>query len=121
MTFQRKELGRKGEDMAAAYLKRCGYDIIERNFVNKLGELDIIAKDHNVLCFIEVKTRRTLAFGSPFESITKRKQHKIIRVAESYLQYKNFYDVSIRFDCMAVYVQEEGEDQIELIKGAFEA
>jgi len=115
------ELGKKGEDLAAAYLIRCGYSIVERNFKNNLGEIDIIAKDKDVWCFIEVKTRRTAQFGSPFEAITLRKQHKLVRVTESYLQYKKLTNVKVRFDCMAVFVEEQGDAQIELIKGAFEA
>ncbi len=120
MTFQRMELGRRGEDIAAEYLINSGYEIIERNFKNKLGEVDIIAKDKNTLCFIEVKTRRTANFGSPFESVTPRKQHKLLRLAESYLQYKKINNVDIRFDCVAVFVEEKGDEQVELIKGAFE-
>lgn len=114
------ELGRRGEEIAAEYLINSGYEIIERNFKNKLGEIDIIAKDKNTLCFIEVKTRRTANFGSPFEAVTPRKQHKLIRLAESYLQYKKINNADIRFDCIAVFVEEEGDEQVELIKGAFE-
>jgi len=120
MTFQRMELGKKGEDLAVEYLQRNGYYIVERNFKNKLGEIDIIAKDKNTFCFIEVKTRRTASFGSPFESVTPRKQHKLIRLAQSYLQYKKMNNLEIRFDCVAVFIEEEGDEKIEIIKGAFE-
>jgi len=121
MTFQRMELGKKGEDIAAEYLRQQGYKIIERNFKNKLGEVDIIAEDKNILCFVEVKTRRTANFGSPFEAVTARKQHKLIRLAESYLQFKKLNNPEMRFDCVAVFVEEGGDEQVELIKGAFEA
>ncbi len=120
MTFQRMELGRRGEDLAVEYLQKDGYQIIERNFKNKLGEIDVIAKDKDTLCFVEVKTRRTANFGSPFEAVTQRKQHKLIRVAQSYLQYKKLHNPKMRFDCIAVFVEEEGDEQIEIIKGAFE-
>ena len=106
--------------MAVAYLKDLGYRILDRNVRNKLGEIDIVAQDKDTLCFIEVKTRRTARFGSPFEAVTPRKQRKLIRLAEMYLQDKNIVASNIRFDCLAVFVEEPKDNQITLIKGAFE-
>ena len=106
--------------MAMAYLKSLGYRVLERNVRNKAGEIDIVARDKGTLCFIEVKTRRTARFGSPFEAITPRKRRKLIRLAEMYLQDKNIASTNIRFDCVAVFVEEPKDSQITLIKGAFE-
>ena len=69
MTIQKIKLGQIGEEAAVIYLKRQGYRIVEQNFRNQLGEIDIIAYEGDTLCFIEVKTRNSDIFGSPFELI----------------------------------------------------
>ena len=88
MTIQKGTLGQTGEEAAAAFLTQQGYRIIEQNFSNQLGEIDIIAYDGDTLCFVEVKTRNSDLFGSAFEAVTPAKQKKIGRVALSYLTYK---------------------------------
>ncbi|MDE6967228.1 MAG: YraN family protein, partial [Clostridia bacterium] len=65
-----KNIGNKGEDIAAAYLKRKGYKIVDRNVYIAGGELDIVAVDNNILVFVEVKMRNNNSYGSPLESIT---------------------------------------------------
>ena len=77
VTIQKIQLGRIGEEAAADFLKQHGYVIIERNFSNYLGEIDIIATDGDVLCFVEVKTRNSDRLGSPFEAVPLAKQRKI--------------------------------------------
>ena len=72
-----KQVGSKGEVLAAEFLKDKGYRIIERNYKTPVGELDIIAKDGETLVFIEVKTRSNNAFGYPFEAVDSRKKHKL--------------------------------------------
>lgn len=74
MINQRQELGKEGEDFAADYLQKQGYEIIDRNFECKQGEIDIIAKDKNEYVFIEVKTRQNLHYGMPCEAVNERKQ-----------------------------------------------
>ena len=68
-----KQVGSKGEDLAAEFLKDKGYRIIGRNYKTPIGELDIIAKDGETLVFVEVKTRSSNAFGYPFEAVGSRK------------------------------------------------
>jgi putative endonuclease len=112
-------LGKSGEEIATQLLKRQGYKIWERNYKTKLGEIDIIAKDKDTVCFIEVKTRHSDRFGSPEESISVSKQKKIIKVALSFLKENNLLDKKARFDVVSV-VYAEGKPNSYLIKHAFE-
>ncbi len=82
----RKQTGRQGEALAAAYLVEKGYSIIERNWRCAAGELDIIAREEDRLVFIEVRTRRGQRFGSAEESITTAKQTRLIELAQIYVQ-----------------------------------
>jgi putative endonuclease len=111
----RKAIGQAGEGVAARYLERQGYIILERNFRLRLGEVDIIARDGKDLVFIEVKTRRTNTFGSPFEAVNVRKQQQIAKVAAAYVQGK---EISVRFDVVAVYLKGQAV-QVEVVKNAF--
>jgi putative endonuclease len=111
--------GRWGEDLAVSFLERKGYKIVEKNFKTKMGEIDLIAQDGKMLCFIEVKARKTLTCGMPYESVHYYKQRKIINVALSYLKFKRL-DVFTRFDVVSIYKNSVGEAQIEHIVNAFE-
>ena len=75
------EIGRKYEEKAAELLEKQGYFILERNYRCKQGEIDLIGKEGEYLCFIEVKYRSDLSYGSPLEAVTKAKQRKISRTA----------------------------------------
>jgi putative endonuclease len=119
MTTKRISLGKRGEEIAVAYLKGQKYKIIERNYKCKLGEVDIIAKDKKTLSFIEVKTRSSLKYGDPSHVVNKRKQHKISSVALYYIIKNNLQDVDARFDVIAIQLSSEGK-RIELIKNAFD-
>ena len=116
----RKATGRSGEDLAALYLEQQGYTILERNYRLRIGEVDIIARDGEYLVFIEVKTRRSNRFGSPFEAVDVRKQKKIFQLAAAYLQGK---ELPVRFDVVAVHLNEQGVRKqgvrIEILKNAF--
>lgn len=82
-----REIGNKGEDLACEYLKKNGYEILERNrHFSKLCEIDIIAKYKNKIIFVEVKTRKNNNFGTPFEAITTTKYNNIKTGVLSYLQ-----------------------------------
>ena len=109
-----KITGKCGEDFAAHYLKLHGYKILERNYKNKIGEIDIIATKENYLIFIEVKYRSTLQFGYPREAVTLKKQQKIRNVATFYLMKNGKMDANIRFD-----VVEVNGDKIVHIENAF--
>lgn len=99
-------LGRLGERAAAEFLKKSGYTILANNYRAKPGEIDLIASAKNVVVFIEVKTRRSTAFGTPAEAVNYRKQQKIIKTALCYLQQHGLQDVPVQFDIVEVYVAE---------------
>lgn len=112
------ETGNRGEEIAARHLKKCGYRIVERNYRCVFGEIDIIARDGQVLVFVEVRSRRTDRHGSPLESIGLKKQRKLSLLAVCYMKERRLSDISARFDVVAVNVREHG-DEIKLIKNAF--
>lgn len=99
-----KILGNAGENKATKFLKKCGYKIIERNYKNKIGEIDIIAfdKKEDYLVFVEVKTKTGDFFGLPREMVGGFKQHKIEQVATAYIMGKGLTSSKIRFDVVEV-------------------
>ncbi len=114
-----KELGRRGEEIAFRYLKKKGYRIIEKNYVCKMGEMDIIAAEKDTLVFIEVKTRTSREFGPPQLAVNTWKQRQLSKVALSYLNEKRLRDVKARFDVVAIVLVGKNEE-IELIQDAFD-
>ena len=115
----RSELARIGEDLAATYLARRGWRVVGRNVrCGRAGELDIIAERAGVLAFVEVKTRRGAAFGSPGEAVTWRKQQRIRVLARAYLARVRPRAASIRFDVIEVHAAPFGHRIIHL-EGAF--
>ena len=112
--FYKKLLGRNGERQAEKYLKENGYVILERNYATKVGEIDIIAKDNEVLCFCEVKTRSKSTYGEPSEAVNARKIEKYYKVAQQYLSFKDEQDCQCRFDVIEIL-----DGKINLIKDAF--
>ena len=120
MTEARLGLGRMGEDAAARYLQRLGMKILQRNVNTPVGEIDLVARQRRTLIFVEVKTRRSSAFGFPAEAVGLRKQRQIIRAAKWYLNDKPEKSLQPRFDVVSILVN--GSDLvIEHIPGAFEA
>lgn len=109
--------GKHGEDIAALYLKKNGYSIIERNFKKRYSEVDIVAIEKNVLVFVEVKTRLSTDFGTPFEAITKRKRDQLTKAAHFYkMTHKNMPDL-LRIDAVSVeFDVKSGEPIVQLIK-----
>ncbi len=120
MSEERLALGRQGEELAASHLKQLGMTILDRNYRQKIGEIDIIARDGECLVFVEVKTRKSTRFGAPAEAVTLKKQQQISRTAMVYLSRKQLPDCPIRFDVAAVLLPDQGRPTIELIKNAFE-
>lgn len=101
----RKELGAKGEKLAARYLKKNGYRVLDMN-VREVGcEIDIIAQDKTDIVFVEVKTRTSSVMGYPEESVTDQKKAHIARAAESWLIKHTFEDVPWRVDVVAIVVE----------------
>ncbi len=105
-------LGQEGERLAANYLAKKGYRIIERNYRYHRNEIDIIARHGRTLCFVEVKTRLSSAKGHPAEAVTLQKQHEIIKAARAYLAFSTDGECDCRFDVIAVRVQSMEEKQI---------
>ena len=119
MTFRRIRTGKQGEDLAAAHLAENGYRILERNYRSVFGEIDIVAEEGDTLVFVEVKSRRSEAYGDPQLAVGPKKQRKISRVAMSYLSEKGWNRRPARFDIVAVKLRPSG-NLIELIRNAFE-
>ena len=120
MTLKTSALGKEGEALALRFLEAQGYRIKEKNFKNKLGEIDIVAKDKDTVCFIEVKTRTSEAFGLPLEAVSRAKQRKLSQMALSYLKSKNLLDERARFDIISLIKKDAGDPEISLLKDAFE-
>lgn len=104
-----------GEQIAIEFLEQQGYRILERNYTEKSGEIDIISQKNNVIVFVEVKRRTGAKFGNGLESVTPDKIRRIIKTAELYLLRKRMSDCCCRFDILIV-----GADEVkEHIKNAF--
>jgi putative endonuclease len=115
----RQRLGLEGEDAAVRLLHAAGLRIVERRFRCRLGEIDIIARDKDVLVFVEVRSRRGIGFGHPAESITPRKRQRMAKVAQFYLTRWRVSDVPCRFDVVEVLRQPGARLEIRHIVDAF--
>lgn len=102
-----KEIGNYCEILAKEYLQKNKYDILDCNFRNFLGEIDIICLLNNLLIIVEVKGRYNYDYGLPKESITLSKQKSIIKVTNSYIYYKRLININVRFDVIEVYLNQE--------------
>jgi len=111
--------GKKGEDIAVAYLKSKGYRIVERNYKCLFGEIDIVARDGDMLVFVEVKSRKSEEFGDPQVAVGLEKQKKMSKISLKYLEDKHLYPSDARFDVVAIKMLPAGST-IELIQNAFE-
>lgn len=110
-----RKIGTKYEEKAAEYLKSKGYDIIERNFTCRQGEIDIIAKEGETLVFVEVKYRNSTRYGTPSEAVDTKKQYRIMTAAQYYIVKNRISDdTQCRYDVIAIL-----GNKIELIKNAF--
>ena len=118
MSLLKKLLGREGEDLAARFLIKQGYRILERNYSTRTGEIDLIALHDGSVVFVEVKTRSSDAFGAPELAVTPRKQQRMVKAALAYIKYKKLHQVPCRFDVVAITTA--AEQEVELIRNAFE-
>lgn len=119
MSKERQQLGRAGEERAADFLRRAGYRILAANYRTRRGELDLVAEEGGELVFVEVKTRTSLAFGSPAEAVDRRKQQQIGRAAQEYLLREGAGERAVRFDVVAISLA-GSRPEVEIIKNAFE-
>ncbi len=118
MLNSRQILGKKGESLARRHLERMGYRILERNYRNRLGEIDLIARDNETLVFVEVKTRRSGSYGSPRLAITAQKRKKLSITALAYLKHTGQINCKARFD--VVLINAGGPTpEIETLQNAF--
>lgn len=112
------ELGRRGEQIAAEYLRSAGYEILEENWFSHPLEIDIIAKDGKELVIVEVKARGTNSYEHPSEAVSNRKIRFLVNAAEAYIQQKNL-DVDTRFDVISIIFSGGGTYELEHFKDAF--
>ena len=114
---EHNDLGKQGEELAAAYLEKKGYRILEKNWRQWRHEIDIIALSGKYLVVVEVKTRQSNFFGEPETAVTREKQKSLIRAANAYIRYRNLQD-EVRFDIVSVIISNTGE-KIHHIEDAF--
>lgn len=108
-------LGTYSEQIAIDYIKNIKkYKIVDSDYKNKIGQIDIIAKDKSVLVFVEVKSASSLSFGSPAQRVDAKKQRKIKNVAQVYLKSTRKMDSEIRFDVVEIL-----DEKINYIENAF--
>lgn len=112
-----KDTGNYGEDLACKYLKKLGYKILERNFRIRGGEIDIVAKDKNILVFVEVKARWSHKYGPPLESMTFWKIKHLLKTAMFYVMKIGWGEKEYRLDFISVDFSDDPQNpKIELIK-----
>ena len=110
-----------GETFAMEHLLAHGYEILERNYRSPFGEIDLIAQQGKRIVFVEVKTRRSLKFGTPQSAVTLTKQKRISKVALDYLRIDGLLDFPCRFDVIAVFLSSQSElTKLQHIENAFE-
>lgn len=116
-----RAFGTLGEQEAMGYLLKRGYTILCRNYrVGRMGEIDIIGKAGETLCFIEVKTRSNNHYGTPAQAVSSLKQATITRLAQVYMQRYGLFDLPVRFDIVELMMNRDGQVQdIQLIQNAF--
>lgn len=112
------ETGHKGEQMAAEYLLKNGYELLERNYFFQKAEIDIIARKADVLAVIEVKTRSTADFGTPESFVSKKKISLLVKAIDHYVNEHDL-DVNVRFDIVGIVIQPQKPPEFHHIEDAF--
>ena len=110
--------GQAWEKLAARELAREGYEIVARNYRTKAGEIDLVARDGRTLCFVEVKGRRSVAYGTAAEAVDREKQRRIWNAAQLYLQRERVRP-ACRFDVVTIDASGE-KPRVEILRAAFE-
>ena len=120
MLTRRQRVGQAAEDIAADFLQANGLEILERNYRRRLGELDLIARERDVLVIVEVRTRASNAYGGAAASVGIRKQRRLIRAASQLLQQrKDLARMRVRFDVIVVSDMSSESPHVEWIQHAF--
>ncbi len=117
---EQQVFGRAGESEAERFLRRKGYRILGRNVRTPQGELDLVARQADSLVFIEVKSRRTTAYGGAPYAVDHRKQNRLVRLAAQYLAQRRLSDLPCRFDVILCQGGLAKPDGLEHIENAFE-
>ncbi len=120
MTASTRERGREAEEQAAAWLEAQGYVVLARNHATRQGEVDLVCRDGNVLCFVEVRSRSGDAHGEPEETVDRRKALRVVAAATDWARRHGALDDDIRFDVVAV-TGAPGAPAFRLHQGAFDA
>jgi putative endonuclease len=115
----RRELGARGEELAARFLEAQRYTILARNFRCRAGEIDLVALDDREVVFVEVRARRGERLGTPLESVDGRKQAQVVRVARHFVAARGYLDHDARFDVIGVRFDRE-PPTVEHVRGAFQ-
>jgi TIGR00252 family protein len=110
--------GRSGEEIAAEYLKKHGYEILDKNFTTEIGEIDIVAAHGGYIVFVEVKARLNDKYGFAADSVDYHKRKKINQVASQYIKKFRLFDCAVRFDVIEVYTEDR---RVEHIINAFDS
>ncbi len=117
-----RAIGRAGEDAAVEALRARGYRILARNVRLRRGELDVVAADGGTIVFVEVKARRTAAYGTPAEAVGPRKRRTLLALASAYLARRSLVGRPCRFDIAEVWVTPGGGiRRVEILCNAFGA
>ncbi|HDR14171.1 MAG TPA: YraN family protein [Desulfobacteraceae bacterium] len=119
MTRERLELGMRGEQLAVEKLKGLGYKVLERNYRCPFGEIDLIARHHKTLVFVEIKTRRGRPLAYAKEAVNAGKRRRLSKTALAYMKANGACDSSARFDVVAVSLI-NGPPEVEVVTDAFE-
>ena len=117
----RDELGRRGEDAAAAYLRGLGYRIVGRRERVLRGDIDIVALDGRTVVFVEVRTRSDTQHGHPAETVGHVKQRRMAELATAYIRRHRLEDCSVRLDVVAVTFPPAGQAVVEHYQNAFDS
>jgi putative endonuclease len=115
----RRDLGRRGEAVAEAFLRARRYTIVARNYRCRAGEIDLVALDGRVLVFVEVRSRRGAVAGTPLESVDGRKRARVARVARHFLAREGWGERDARFDVLGIRFDRE-PPEVEHVRGAFD-
>lgn len=119
MTKSNREMGQNGEDLACEFLRNKGWDILARNYYAGHSEIDIIAKDGNVIVFLEVKMRSTSRFGQPIEFVNEQKIVHVYRAAEHWVHKHKMQDSPLRFDIIGILTSKKNPPEIAHYPDAF--
>ncbi|MBI3573376.1 MAG: YraN family protein [Candidatus Kerfeldbacteria bacterium] len=117
MPSPRQQFGAWAEDAASQFLRQKGYEVLDRHVTSRHGEIDLVAKDHDTIVFVEVKARRNQSFGQAAESVTKTKLKRLRLAIEDYLSKMQWQDREVRIDLVTVEQKKDGAHKVSHLQG----